>query len=52
MNILHGIVVAAVAATMISTNPVQAQDLAVENAASIVRGGQLYDKWGKITNIT
>lgn len=36
-------------ATMISTNPAPAQDLAVENAASIVRGGQLYDKWWKIT---
>jgi len=28
---------------------VLAQDLSLENASSIVRGGQLYDKWWKIT---
>jgi thiosulfate dehydrogenase len=52
MNILHGIAATAVVATVISTNPVQAQGLEFENAASIVRGGQLYDKWWKITKST
>jgi mono/diheme cytochrome c family protein len=31
-----------------STLPVAAADLNTENAASIVRGGQLYDKWWKV----
>ena len=36
-------------ASVVSAPGVQAQDLMLENAASIVRGGLLYDKWWKIT---
>ncbi|MFD0978275.1 MULTISPECIES: c-type cytochrome [Roseobacteraceae] len=48
MRIFSGIAAISVAATVLSAMPVQAEDLALENAASIVRGGQIYDKWWKV----
>ncbi|MCP4385184.1 MAG: hypothetical protein GY798_27865 [Hyphomicrobiales bacterium] len=42
------IIALAIGATIFAAPNAQAQDLATENAASIVRGGQLYDKWWKV----